>query len=256
MKVLVLVAVVCALGAQSTPAPVPAGAVTVTPSQRLIRITPTYRGEGVTLQGTAPAGCAVIVKLSSPRADLVCSRKGKVGPFWLSVGRVRFQHVPLMYKVNSSQPLDDAVASHEQVEYGLGRRGLKASIGVAHGQDRDLLLEELILVGERERLYDFEEGAVERQGDTFRTRFFWPPDAPPGRYVIEAYACRAGRVVGSAQTEVDVRIVGLEAWVRRLARQHGLVYGLLAVALAGMTGLAASLVFGVRRRRGTPAGER
>jgi uncharacterized protein (TIGR02186 family) len=228
--------------------------MTLTPSDRVIRVTPTYRGEPVQVVGTAPPGYAVVVKLVSRREDIVCARKGKVGPFWLSVGRVRFQNAPLMYKVHSSQDLDDILEASEQVRYGLGRRGLKASIGIESGPESDLYLNELLLVQRGARLYDFQQGSVTRDGDTFRTRFFWPPDAPPGRYVVEAYAVLQGRVVGSVQAEVDVRAVGIEAWVRSLARAHGLLYGLLSVGLAAATGLAASSIFGTRARRSSRDG--
>jgi uncharacterized protein (TIGR02186 family) len=250
MTLIALLAGLSVLGASvplSATANVP---VTLMASEHVIRVTPTYTGELVKLLGTAPAQCAVVVKLVSLPRDLVCSRKGKVGPFWLSVGRVRFRNVPLMYKVNSSQFLDDVVAAGEQVRYGLGRRGLKASIGAQPGREGGLYLDELILVQQRARLYDFEEGTVERDGDAFRTKFFWPPDAPPGRYLVEAYAAKGGRVVGFASSEIDVRAVGIEAWVRRLAHSHGLLYGLLSVALAAVTGLGATLAFGARSRRG------
>jgi uncharacterized protein (TIGR02186 family) len=244
-----------AAGATALAPAAPSVPVTLTASERLIRVTPTYCGEPVRLQGTAPAGCDVVVKLISQRRNVVCSRKGKVGPFWLAVGRVRFSNAPLMYKVNSSRRLEDVVDADEQVRYGLGRRGLKASIGIPQGPDGDLYLEEFIRVQQGERLYDFEEGTVERDGDGFHTRFFWPPDASPGDYVVEAYAIRDGRVVGSARTVVDVRTVGIEAWVRDLARNHGLLYGMFSVALAAMTGLAASSIFRARSRRAPPAAE-
>ncbi len=251
MNRLVLVASLCTFGLKAAEPATPTVPVTLVATERVIRITPTYCGELVRLVGTAPAACAVVVQLTSRREDVVCSRRGKVGPFWFSVGRVRFQGVPLMYKVNSSERLNEVVDADEQLRYGLGRRALKASMGAPAGLDGDLYLDELIRGQQRERLYDFEEGAVEREGDTFRTTFFWPPDAPSGRYFVEAYAVRAGRVVGSAKTEVDVRTVGIEAWVRALARTHGLLYGLLSVGLAGITGLVASLAFDTGARRGS-----
>jgi uncharacterized protein (TIGR02186 family) len=252
MKRLALATWICGCGVAAAEPAVPPVPVTLVATESVIRITPTYRGELVRLVGTAPAACAVVVQLTSGREDLVCSRRGKVGPFWLSVGRVHFRGVPLMYKVNSSEPLNEVVDGDERLRYGLGRRALKASVSAPPGPDGDLYLDELIRGLQRERLYDFEEGAVDREGDSFRTTFFWPPDAPSGRYFVEAYAVRAGRVVGSARTEVDVRTVGIEAWVRALARTHGLLYGLLSVGLAGVTGLAASLVFDARARRGPP----
>jgi uncharacterized protein (TIGR02186 family) len=248
MRLLGVSAAICALGVGTAGAAAPAVPVTLMASESVIRITPRYRGELVELHGTAPAGCAVVVKLSAPGESRTCSCKGKVGPLWLSVDRIRFENVPRMYKVKSSGVLDDILDAAEQVRLGLGRRGLKASLGGQRGPNRELYVDELILIQQRERLYDFEDRAVEQDGSTFRTSFFWPPDGPPGRYHLEAYAVRNGRVVGSAETNVEVRSVGVEAWVRSLAHGHGILYGVLSVALAVVTGLAASVVFNVGSR--------
>lgn len=254
MRLLGVGAAICALGVEAAFPAAPPVPVTLVASESVIRITPRYRGELVELHGTAPAACAVVVKLSAPGESRTCSCKGKVGPLWLSVDRIRFDNVPRMYKVKSSGVLDDILDPADQVRFGLGRRGLRACIGSQEGPDRGLYVDELILIQQRERLYDFEDEAVERDGDTFRTSFFWPPDGPPGRYHLEAYAVLAGRVVGSAETEVDVRSVGVEAWVRSLAQGHGILYGLLSVALAALTGSAASVVFTMRSRSAKPTG--
>ncbi len=249
------VAWVFALANGAAPMALSAVPVSLEVSESVIRITPSYAGELVRVRGSAPSGCDVVVKLTSDRGTLFCSRKGKVGPFWLAVGRVRFFGVPQMYKIKSTAPVDDIVCEPDQVKYALGRRGLEAAMGVQSGANRDLYLDELILIRERERLFGLRGGAVVRHGDAFRTSFFWPPGGPPGRYSVWAYAVLDGRVVGSSEVFVEVRATGVEAWVRDLARDHGVIYGLFAVAIAVAAGLGASLVFKpcARRRPGKDA---
>lgn len=230
----------------------PAPPITVRVSAPVIRITPRYAGELVRVQGTAPAGAAVVVKLTSFREAAHASRKAKVGPFWLSVGQVRFGNVPRMFKIKSTAPLDDILSTAEQVRYRLGPAGLKASLQVTPDTDREVYLDELIRIREGDRLFSFRDGAVHRTGTAYSATFYWPPKGSPGRYRIEAYAVRGGRVVGMAQTWVEVRAVGVEAWVRALAREHGVLYGLFAVGVAVATGLAAYLVFGLGGRRRPP----
>jgi uncharacterized protein (TIGR02186 family) len=233
-------------GAAATAPPVP---ISVSVSEPVIRITPRYQGELVRVAGTAPSGCAVVVKLTSSREAVRYSRKGKVGPIWLSVGPVRFENVPRMFKVKSTAELDDIMVASEQVKWVLGRRGLKASMQVPPGLDRGVYLDELIRIREQRRLFSFGDTSVRRDGTAFSTTFFWPPDGPPDRYRVEAYAVRDGRVVGVAAAGVLVRAVGVEAWVRHLAAEHGIVYGLLAVLLAIAAGLLASAAFKRSGRR-------
>jgi uncharacterized protein (TIGR02186 family) len=224
--------------------------VSVSVSESIIRITPRYHGELVRVTGTAPEECAVVVKLSSPRKVVHYSRKRKVGPLWLSVGQVYFNNVPLMYKVKSTGLLDDLLPVADRIKYVLGKQGLKASIKVTSKVDRDVYLNEMILIRERIRFFSFGEGSVQRQGRSFSTTFFWPPDGPPGLYHVEAFAIRQGRIVGTAETQVQVELVGFEAWVRSLATNHGIIYGMLAVIIAIASGLLVSMGFrGFRKTR-------
>jgi uncharacterized protein (TIGR02186 family) len=196
------------------------------------------------VEGTAPPPYEIVLKLTAPREDAVYSLKGKVGALWLSVGQVRFAGVPRMFKIKASAPVDNILSTAQQVRYRLGRAGLKASMEVKGGQDRDLYLDELILIRERQRLFSFGEGQVEHEGNRFRASFFWPPDGPPGRYRVEAFAVDGGQVVGTAAVEVDVKTVGLESWIRSAASSHGVLYGLFAVVLAVAAGVGVSLLFG------------
>ena len=231
------------------PAP-PGGRISLSPSAQVIRITPRYRGELLHVWGTAPVSDDVVRKLTSARETVLSSVKRKVGPFWLSVGKVRFDSVPRMFKIKSTAPLDDILPDAELLRYRLGQAGLKASIRVTPASNHDVDVDELIRIREGERLFSFSERGVQRRGASYAASFFWPPDGPPGRYRIEAYAVSGGHVVGAAQTWIEVQAVGLEAWVRSLARDHGVLYGLFAVGLAMTAGLAAWLVFAVGRRAG------
>ena len=239
-------ALFAAAAPHAAPMAAQASAITVSASQRVIRITARYQGDLVHVQGKALPSYAIVLKLTSPREAVQCSQKGKVGPFWLSVRQVRFENVPRMFKIKSSVPLDEILTRPEQVKYGLGQAGLKASMAVGGGLDRDLYLNELILIRERDRRFSFAEEGVRRDGDTYQASFFWPPDGPPGKYRIEAYAVDRGRVVGTAETEVEVQATGVEAWIRSLAVSHGILYGLFAVGLAAVAGLGVSVLLGGR----------
>jgi hypothetical protein len=230
--------------------------VSVSVSDSIIRITPRYHGELVRVTGTAPEECAVAVKLSSAREGVHYSCKRKIGLLWLSVGQVYVTNVPLMYKMKSTGPLDDLLSAADQVKYVLGRQGLKASIKVSSRVDREVYVNQMILIRERIRFFSFGEGSVQRQGRSFSTTFFWPPDGPPGRYHVEAFAIKQRQIVGTAETQVQVELVGFEAWVRNLATNHGIIYGMLAVIIAIASGLLVSMGFRGSGKHGTKAAAR
>jgi len=228
----------------------------LTVSDREIQVTPRFSGELVRVRGTVAPGCDVIVKLSAPGRTVTCSRMGKVGPFWLSLGRLRFGNVPPMYKVKASRSLASILSLPERLRYHLGFLGLRASLTVEGGPQSELHLNELITVRQAARLYALADTGVTFDGHQFDTSLLWPAGAPTGRYEIQALAVRDQRVVGTRSVSVEVHEVGAEAFVSALARDHGVLYGLLAVALAGVIGVLMSLVVERLWHRGTPPRDR
>jgi uncharacterized protein (TIGR02186 family) len=247
LRWLAAVAVLAAVGGRVTCEAQGAGAAgamtSLQVSEHSIQITPRYRGELVKVSGTVAADCDVVLKLTSARAGATFSRLGKVGPLWLSQGRVRFGNVPQMFKIKSTRPLQEILLPGELIRHGLGFSGLRASMTVEGGLDSGLYLNELLAVRQAAGLYTFKDTGVTCVHGQFAATFFWPPGASSGNYRIEALAVRDLRVVGIRETTIEVHKVGIEAWISDLASRHGILYGLLAVILAVAVALLMSAVF-------------
>lgn len=231
------------------PAPVvPAASrsvMTVAVSKAEIRITAGFHGDLLEVTGTAPQNSEVILRLSSPAEEETLELKGKRGPLWLTVGKVRFESAPRIYKLRSTRPIEAILTTEAQVRETLGAQGLKASLRVQPGVEKGLFASELLRLKTDDGFYDTEGGGVTRgAGGTYQAEFRWPARGPSGAYRMDAFAVSGGTVIGSASREILVHKVGAEAWVSRLASDHGLVYGLLAVLVALLTGLAAGALFG------------
>ena len=230
------------LGAQTVPAdtnPLPSLQV----SERDIRVTPKYAGRLVRVEGTVEPGLDVVVSLTSPGRSVTFARMGKVGPLWMSVGRVEVDSLPPMYQVKSTRPLHEILTVQEQLRHRLGYSALEASVTVRHGAQASLSLNEIVAAREAADLYAVADGGVTRRGGRFSTTFFLPPGAPPERYTIRADAVRDGRVVGTRAEVVHVHEVGIESLVSAAARTHGVLYGLAAVVLAVAIGWLFSALF-------------
>jgi uncharacterized protein (TIGR02186 family) len=236
--VLALVLPVCS---QNAPAPKPRIGAHLPKDE--IQMSSSYHGMRLLLYGTVSPGCEVIVKLSSKRVPVTYARKGRVGGFWFTVGKVTFRNVPWMFKIRSTRPLDEILPPEEQVRYRVGRRGLEASIRSAPGTPPELL-DDMIQTRMENQLYSFHQGGVARvKGNMFEASFYWPPRAPQGVYHIDSMAVKDGKVVAVDSELIHVQEVGIEAWVSELAQSHGLLYGLSAVAAAMLAGLIVGLVF-------------
>lgn len=206
-----------------------------------INITARYHGERLMIYGMVPKDADIIVVVTSPKETLGMNLKGKVGPFWMAVGDVHFENVPSMYKVNSTSMLNEILPLEEQERLGIGYNGLKKQI--AKNIDEGLF-NEFVKLKEDERLYRVREGEIKIYKDKlFETYFYWPPKAPEGKYNIEVYAVRKGRIILHDTETVAVEKVGIEAFISNLARNYGVIYGVLAITIALGSGFAVGILF-------------
>ena len=81
------------------------------------------------------------------------------------------------------------------------------------------------------------------EGRLFRTTVTFPANVPTGRYTVEVYLFRAGRLLSTATKPLTVRKAGIEASIFDFAHQHAAWYGIIAIVIALMAGWGAGMVF-------------
>ncbi len=92
-----------------------------------------------------------------------------------------------------------------------------------------------------EGLYAFDQASIERlDGGLRRAKILLPTNAPPGEYRVRAVAFRNGQPVGETQQLLTIVRSGLDATLFDLSRQHGFIYGFVAVLLGSLVGGAAA----------------
>lgn len=88
-----------------------------------------------------------------------------------------------------------------------------------------------------EGLYVLNAADIKRfDGGLHRATIALPLNAPPGEYRVRAVAFRNGEPVGETDQTLVLARSGLEETLFDLSRQHGLVYGFVAVLLGAMVG--------------------
>ncbi|MEJ2429131.1 MAG: TIGR02186 family protein [Deltaproteobacteria bacterium] len=101
---------------------------------------------------------------------------------------------------------------------------------------------------ESEGLYAIEPGKVtygvgESGGKSFEAVVQIPPRLTPGKYLVETFAVKDGTVEASTKAELQVKQVGLPAFISGLAFKRGALYGLLATIIAIAAGLLMGVLF-------------
>jgi uncharacterized protein (TIGR02186 family) len=86
-------------------------------------------------------------------------------------------------------------------------------------------------------LYTFGDADFRRfEGGLRRASIALPVNAPPGEYSVRAVAFRDGRMVGESRQTFTLARSGLDETLFDLSRQHGLIYGFVAVLLGAIVG--------------------
>jgi uncharacterized protein (TIGR02186 family) len=177
-------------------------------------------------------------------------RKEKRFGIWINADAVEVDQAPSFYAVATTAPIADVLSATEDLRYKItipqAIRSVGAPMTVADSQS---FTDALIRVRTANNLFQLNEGSVELSEETlFKTSIAMPANLTEGAYSTHIYLTRSGKVVSEYETSIDVRKVGLERWLYTLSRQQPLMYGLLSLAIAIISGWGAAAIFSGLRR--------
>lgn len=227
-------------------------------SQNKVSITTNFDGSEILIFGAVKRETAipideplgVIVAIQGPSEPLTVRRKEKRFGIWINTDAVEVDAAPSFYAVATSGPLKELLSATEDLRYKISIpkaiRSVGAPMTVADSQS---FTEAVIRIRKANDLFQLLENAVELNQETlFKTSIAMPANLTEGDYSTRIYLTRSGKVVSEYETVIDVRKVGLERWLYTLSRQQPLVYGLLSLAIAIISGWGAAAIFSGLRR--------
>jgi hypothetical protein len=247
-------------------------------SNNTIRITSSFTGTEILLFGAVVAeagphiGIAakrdIIVVVRGPPERVTVHLKGRVGPIWTNVEKATFERAPSFYFVASTVPLWSLtnVQVLDKREIGLEHLKLDANDTRFEPSRRRAFRDALIALRERYsppyrdhiplytevtdpatcRVSPDSECFFRFSGSTlFSVRLPIPANVPIGKLDISVYLVRNSRIdLSQAQSwQLEVSRIGVEGWLYKHAGSNPLLYGLGAMALALVSGLAAAAAF-------------
>lgn len=205
----------------------------------------------------------IVVVVRGPQEDLRVMRKIRTFGIWINRAPVRFENIYGYYAVASTRALSQFATFSALRREAIGMEHLRLSAPDTEREETrfgvgGVLVSELggeivdyrrAIVRNRARdgLYVEAPGGVEIiGGGLFRAEVRLPPVTPVGEYALDIYLFRDGVPITSRRTTLEVRKAGLEQAVYNFAHRHSALYGLMAVAIALLSGWGAAEVF--RRR--------
>ncbi len=228
-------------------------------SQDMVAITATFDGSHILVFGAVkreepiPEGppLQVVVAISGPSEPVMVRRKARRFGIWINTDSVLVDSAPTFYAVATSAPFDEVLTDVEDLRHRISIeraiRSVGAAMNIRGAQD---FVDAVIRIRKRQGLYKILENAVAVDQQTlFRTAIDMPANLTEGDYTTRIFLTRGGKVISSYETAIDVRKVGLERWLFKLAHEKPLLYGLMSLAIAILAGWAASAAFRMLRER-------
>ncbi|PTQ70743.1 TIGR02186 family protein [Celeribacter persicus] len=186
----------------------------------------------------------VIITVSGPERVETIRRKDRRYGIWINVEAQVMGHSPTFYTVATTRPLADILPPLTDSLWKItdDKRVLP---GMRGHPAREALIE----LREKADLYRTREGEVELSADTlFDTSIALPSNIVEGAYNTRIFLLRNGEVIDSYGTSINVQKVGIERWLYNLAYSQALLYGIMALAIAALSGWGASELFRLIRR--------
>jgi uncharacterized protein (TIGR02186 family) len=220
------------------PPPITAGL-----AEERIEVKVNYSGTRVVLFVTPPANenetSGMAVALIGPSTPQRVIRR-------TPQGEERFECVaaPTIFAISAEPQVIGTVAPEVMIESGLNAAAsaMPRSSDLT-SPDLDEWRRAFVDLKVDQGLYLFSDTTIERlDGGLRRARIALPPDAPPGEYRVRAVAFRNGQRVGEVERVLTLVRGGLDATLFDLSRQHGAIYGFLAVLMGAIVGAVAAWV--------------
>jgi hypothetical protein len=230
----------------SVPAREAAAALSVVPDS--VEIGTFYRGCQVAVSAVIPAGAEAVVEVVGRANTQKLLRKGRRGGLWMSVGETEVSGAPSLYLVMSTNS-ELLAGSPPDLPWGYGALAHEVRFtGEPSAAEQANLLAEFIKLKESEKLFGTFPGALTLSPApdgqyNVKGTFFLPGTVKPDAYKVSLSVLRAGTVVDRSDTQLTVAMVGFPALLWKLAWNHGVLYGIVAVVIAFFTGFVMGYVF-------------
>jgi uncharacterized protein (TIGR02186 family) len=243
-----------ALSAEAAPAaPLPGEEMQSELSTREISIQSNFTGIEILIYGSVDFSQTkapdqgvydVIIVIRAPSQALVARHKERMAGIWVNTPGKVFPSVPGFYAALSTRPTR-AITSDETLKMlGIGLANVDFGRDRISDPEEETYRSAVIRLKEKQRLFQEHDDRVAFIGRSlFRATVSLPVNVPTGRYTADVYLFRDGQLVSKNQSTLEVNKAGFEQTVYRLAFTHPFIYGVFAVLLAVLAGLAGWAAF-------------
>lgn len=226
--------------------PAMADSLDVDLSKPEVELTTSFDGAKLLFFGVHNPGTDVIVIVRGPEQDTPVRRKERIAGIWVNADEIMFKKVPTFYSAASTRPPEEILNAKALREFEIGVENLKLVAGNAVYSQDDVKTFSAGLLRNMQRieLYSSDIGEIKKVGkQLFRTDLWFPSNVNVGGYIVTTHLVMDGKITETKVTNILVHKTGVEADIYNFAHDHALLYGLLAVLIAVVSGWSANAIF-------------
>jgi len=185
------------------------------------------------------------IVIEGPREELIVRRKSKVAGIWVNTEANPYKAVPSYYAIISTRPVDEIARPQLLKWLGIGFDQIKLlAVGKFEEGEEKNFRESIIRIKETQGLYRKAEHGVAFIGSSlFRATIDLPANVSVGEFSARVHLFRNGAYLNSYNTQLNLQREGFERLVYTFAFEYPFFYGVAAVILAVLAGLAATAIF-------------
>ena len=200
----------------------------------------------------------LLIEVIGPSEDIILRKKKSFIGFWLNAYQVEFRDIPGFYYLSSTSEMDKEFLNQNNIGILKAKRSSEidwSSLtinwgGVDTDTDKKEFHEALIRTKTHEDLYKETSNEIEiLDGNLFKTSIHIPNTVPVGKYDVNVYLIIDGKITKQYSYGFTVTRIGIEETIYNFAFDFPLLYGLISLIIAAVTGWSGAELF--RRFRKT-----
>lgn len=230
----------------------PGQAYAIHVSPETVKVSATYNGQDIAVTGEIKGDEEAVVQIIGDSSKVELKQKGKVGGLlWMTVGHISISNAPTAYLVCLPKSIDDLRKDNDPIweKLNIGFSSLQGNmVFEPEPENRERLFTDFIDLKTHDNLYhifgDVLQYDKDPEGDReFKAIIHIPAKMPVADYQVKVLRLKNGEVVGIEEANLKLEETGFPLLISKLAFNHSLLYGVLAVVIAVFAGLFMGVLF-------------
>ena len=194
----------------------------------------------------------LLIEVVGPPEDIVLRKKKSFLGFWLNAYQVEFRDIPGFYYLSSTTEIDKEFLNLNNIGILKTKKSPEidwSSLTINWGRvksdkDKKEFNEALIRTKNQENLYKEVSDEIELlDGNLFKTSIHIPNTVPVGKYDVNVYLIIDEKINKQYSYHFTVTRIGIEETIYNFAFKFPLIYGLISLAIAVITGWSGAEIF-------------